>query len=191
MENPKDIPRFCNETEVPVALDESVDEDDSPSYETLETIASEGVVAVVVKPGRVGGFERAASIAAWAKSRGMQVVISSAFETSIGLTAYAQLAAYVDEASPVAHGLGTYTWLGGDIIENRKFQAFRDDNSMVVPIVKTSPHYQFNESLVTSLSVDRVIESSSVKIASGKKMFTFRVWDTKSVVSELGLIIQY
>ena len=35
--------------------------------------AKNGVAAVVVKPGAVGGFEAASSIASWAHSRGMQV----------------------------------------------------------------------------------------------------------------------
>ena len=35
--------------------------------------AKDGVAAVVVKPGAVGGFEAAWSIACWARSRGMQV----------------------------------------------------------------------------------------------------------------------
>ncbi len=35
--------------------------------------AKDGVAAVVVKPGVVGGFEAASSIASWARSRGLQV----------------------------------------------------------------------------------------------------------------------
>ncbi len=37
--------------------------------------AKDGVAAVVVKPGAVGGFEAAWSIASWARSRGMQVAL--------------------------------------------------------------------------------------------------------------------
>lgn len=199
VEIPRDIPRFCKESGIPVALDESVDEDVSASFEMLERIASEGVVAVVIKPGRVGGFERAASIAAWAHSRGMEAVISSAFETSIGLTAYAHLAAYVDARSSlmltsvqqqsasqnlvVAHGLGTYTWLGGDVIKSGKFEVFGDSRAMVVPLVKASHDYHFNEEFVTSRNMEGVIESTIVKVANGNKIFEFHVWDTKTVTT--------
>lgn len=199
----KDIPRFCKESGIPVALDESVDEDVSTSYEMLERIASEGVVAVVIKPGRVGGFERAASLAAWAHSRGMVAVISSAFETSIGLSAYAHLAAYVDESlsqtftsvqqqslqnRTVAHGLGTYTWLDGDILKSRKFEVSRDNRGIVVPLANASNSrndFDFNEKFVTSRSVEGVFESSTVNIASGNKIFEFHVWDTKTMTTSV------
>ncbi|XP_073392408.1 protein PHYLLO, chloroplastic-like isoform X1 [Physcomitrium patens] len=58
----KDIPRFCKESGIPIALDESVDEDTSFWSEMLERIASEGVMAVVIFPGRVGSFEQAVSL---------------------------------------------------------------------------------------------------------------------------------
>lgn len=201
VEFPKDIPRFCKESGIPVALDESVDEDTSSSYEMLERIASEGVVAVVIKPGRVGGFERSASIASWAHSRGMVAVISSAFESSVGLSAYAHFAAYIDErfsqmltsvrqrpaaqSLSVAHGLGTFTWLGGDVIESRKFEVVRENRAVVVPLVKTSNErhdFCFNEKFVTSSSMEGVIESRTVSIASGNKIFEFHVWDSKTAV---------
>nr|XP_024385455.1 protein PHYLLO, chloroplastic-like isoform X2 [Physcomitrium patens] len=195
----KDIPRFCKESGIPVALDESVDEDTSTSYEMLERIASDGVVAVVIKPGRVGGFERAVSIAEWAHSRGMVAVISSAFETSIGLTAYAHLAGYVDERwvetrksnqqktsqdGAIAHGLGTYTWLGGDIIENGKFEVLRENGTLLVPLLKLSNcrHVgNFNRKFVTSTRVGD-IGSSIVKITTGDKIFEFHVWDTQTQI---------
>ena len=203
VEIPKDIPRFCKESGIPVALDESVDEDVSTSYEMLERIASEGVVAVVIKPGRVGGFERAVSLAAWAHSRGMVAVISSAFETSVGLSAYAHLAAYVDERfsqkftsvqqqtfqnRTVAHGLGTYTWFDGDILKSRKFEVSRDNRGIMVPLVKASNSgidFHFNEKFVISRSVEGVIESSTVRIASDNKIFEFRVWDTKTMTTSV------
>jgi hypothetical protein len=199
----KDIPRFCREGGIPVALDESVDEDVSTSYEMLERIASEGVVAVVIKPGRVGGFERAASLASWAHSRGMVAVISSAFETSIGLSAYAHLAAYVDERlsqtfAPVqqktlqnrivAHGLGTYTWLNGEILKSRKFEVLRDNTGIVVPLLNapnSRNDFHFNEKFVTSRSVEGVIESSTVKIASGNETFEFHVWNTNTMTTSV------
>lgn len=46
--NPLDIPRFCQETGLSVALDESLDEDDAVDVEkNLQMYACQGVVAVV------------------------------------------------------------------------------------------------------------------------------------------------
>ena len=49
----------------------------------------------------------------------VQVVISSAFESSIGLGQYAHLAAALDAAAgsdqPSAHGLGTAVWFNADV----------------------------------------------------------------------------
>lgn len=130
--NPLDIPRFCQETGLPVALDESLHEDAVDIEKNRQMYACQGVVAVVIKPGRVGGFEKAWQMAQWAQMQGMAVVISSAFESSISLAAFSQFAAHVDECSrvatsvlnhsrdekknnapltTVAHGLGTYKWL--------------------------------------------------------------------------------
>lgn len=52
----------------------------------------------VVKPSRVGGIEATASLARWAAKRGISTVISSAFESSIGLSAYAEIAYFLDES---------------------------------------------------------------------------------------------
>jgi hypothetical protein len=51
----------------------------------------------VIKPSRVGGIEATASLARWAAKRGISTVISSAFESSVGLSAYAEIAHFLDE----------------------------------------------------------------------------------------------
>lgn len=51
----------------------------------------------------------------------MQVVISSAFETSLGLAQYAHLAAAIGcfpRQEAVRHGLGTSAWFERDIADN-------------------------------------------------------------------------
>lgn len=79
----------------------------------------EGVTALVLKPAVLGGFERTAQLAAWAAQRGMRAVVSSAFESSLGLSQLAQLAAAL-EAAPGAratqHGLATLTWFAEDVL---------------------------------------------------------------------------
>lgn len=75
--------RFSAETGIPIALDETLDQacaaaDGAKLGELLSAAlpwvsAAEGVAAVVLKPGALGGFERTAQVAAWAGERGMQV----------------------------------------------------------------------------------------------------------------------
>jgi hypothetical protein len=44
---PQDIPRFCDETGIRVALDETVDEDTIDDRDHLQECSSSGVVAMV------------------------------------------------------------------------------------------------------------------------------------------------
>ncbi|KAH9607030.1 hypothetical protein KSS87_013805 [Heliosperma pusillum] len=123
-----DIVKFCEVTGLPVALDETIDNIQGQIPDSLARFTHPGVVALVVKPSVVGGFEKAAAIASWAHIKGKLAVISSTFETSIGLSSYVQLARYLDMRSSetseefnkemrdcVAHGLGTYKWLQKDV----------------------------------------------------------------------------
>ncbi|GLC45490.1 hypothetical protein PLESTM_001741500 [Pleodorina starrii] len=148
--DPRDMAAFYAETGVPVAADESLDEGllmgppavDSGAVRTptpggaaaatsgsysaagLPADRAAGLAAVVVKPSVVGGLEAAAEVAQWAQRRGVQTVISSAFESSVGLAGLLQLAAAVDAAAAagggggggaVHHGLGTLQWFAADV----------------------------------------------------------------------------
>lgn len=76
----------------------------------------------------LGGFEKTALVARWAQSHGKMAVVSSAFESSIGLSSYIMFSRYLDLQNsdiykgkkrnftpPVAHGLGTLGWLQEDV----------------------------------------------------------------------------
>jgi isochorismate synthase/2-succinyl-5-enolpyruvyl-6-hydroxy-3-cyclohexene-1-carboxylate synthase/2-succinyl-6-hydroxy-2,4-cyclohexadiene-1-carboxylate synthase/O-succinylbenzoate synthase len=88
-----------------------------------------GVAALVIKPSVVGGIEQAATLARWARRRGVAAVISSAFESSVGLASLSALAAAVDASAaaaaagdaapppPVAHGLATAEWFAADVTD--------------------------------------------------------------------------
>lgn len=82
----------------------------------------------VIKPSVIGGFENAASIARWAQQQGKMAVVSAAFESGLGLSAYILFSCYLELqnadlckvmnrelAPPMAHGLGTYQWLKEDV----------------------------------------------------------------------------
>ena len=89
-----------------------------PSAPDAEALC-EGVVALVLKPAVLGGFERTALLAAWAAQRGMHAVVSSAFESGLGLSQLAQLAAALEVApgvQPAQHGLATLSWFAEDLL---------------------------------------------------------------------------
>jgi L-alanine-DL-glutamate epimerase-like enolase superfamily enzyme len=102
---------------VPVAADEAVD---SPAG--ARAVLDAGAAAVlVVKPARVGGPVVAARIAQVAAERGVPVVVSSLFETGIGLAAALATAAALPDVDgwPAAgrdHGLATADLLDDDLL---------------------------------------------------------------------------
>ncbi|KAF2599247.1 hypothetical protein F2Q68_00008609 [Brassica cretica] len=129
VQNKDDLIRFCEESGLPVALDETLDDFKECPLRMLSKYTHPGVVAVVIKPSVVGGFENAALIARWAQQHGKMAVISAAYESGLGLSAYILFASYLETlnvktfrerkqgmASLVAHGLGTYKWLNEDVM---------------------------------------------------------------------------
>ncbi|KAM0961461.1 hypothetical protein ACFX2J_020652 [Malus domestica] len=123
-----DIVKFCEESGLPVALDETIDSIREHPLDKLMKYTHPGIVAIVIKPSVVGGFENAAIIAQWAQQHQKMAVVSAAFESGLGLSAYIQFCCYLNlknseicemmnyELAPsIAHGLGTYRWLKEDV----------------------------------------------------------------------------
>lgn len=123
-----DIIKFCEETGLPVALDETIDNISGEALQKLEKFVHPGIVAVVIKPSVVGGFENASLIAKWAHMHEKMAIVSSAFESSLALSAYVKFAHYLDkhnksisemrevkQTTTAAHGLGTFQWLKEDV----------------------------------------------------------------------------
>lgn len=102
---------FHRATGVHTALDESID---AGRYlcESSGGKVPEGVAAVVLKPLVLGGFERTLAIVRRAQRLGVRPVISSAFESPVGLKQLAQLAVLVDPDCSTHHGLATEDWFG-------------------------------------------------------------------------------
>ncbi|GJS28674.1 protein PHYLLO, chloroplastic isoform X1 [Tanacetum coccineum] len=61
-----DMIKFCEESGVPVALDETDDNLQENPLQTLARFTHNGIVVVVIKPSFVGGFEKAAFNCKWA-----------------------------------------------------------------------------------------------------------------------------
>ncbi|WVZ74855.1 hypothetical protein U9M48_022979 [Paspalum notatum var. saurae] len=127
-----DLIKFCEKSGLPVAIDETIDNIKGDVIPKLHQFVHPGIVALVIKPSVVGGFENATHIAKWAQLHDKMAVISSTYESSIGLASYIQLAHYIDQQNSVvsriknkdtcgaaAHGLGTYQWLREDVSEQK------------------------------------------------------------------------
>ncbi len=103
---------------VPIAADEAVY---SPGG-ARSLLAAEAADVLVVKPARVGGPVAVAEIAAAAQARGVPVVLSTLFETGIGVAAARAAAAALPAirwrgaADPLPHGLATAGLLEHDLL---------------------------------------------------------------------------
>ena len=95
---------------LPVALDESLLEI-SPTDLPL----GPALKAIVIKPTLLG-FEQALHFARAAQDKGITPVISSAFESSLGIATLASMAAVIDGGRTPA-GLDTLDWLADDLLE--------------------------------------------------------------------------
>ncbi|KAL0396872.1 UNVERIFIED_CONTAM: protein PHYLLO, chloroplastic [Sesamum calycinum] len=127
--NDEDVVKFCEETGLAVALDETINSIRENHLQVLQKFNHSGVAAVVIKPSVIGGFENAALVARWAQQHRKMTIVSAAFESSLGLSSYIQFARYLDLQNAemkklmnkepelcVAHGFGTYKWFKEDVM---------------------------------------------------------------------------
>lgn len=112
LQNPADLAEFHRQTGLPLALDESLNGADPENFRIPE-----GTVAFILKPS-VLGISGTLQWAEFANKNGISVVISSAFESGLGLAMLANIAAAVN-VSDVPAGLDTWRWLARDIISPR------------------------------------------------------------------------
>lgn len=94
------IPEFYNTTLLPSALDESLHSMDLKKMRFIE-----GVDVLVLKPTLLGGITTIQNLTAQARGAGLRVVISSAFESALGLRILAHVAAAFSHFTPA--GLDT------------------------------------------------------------------------------------
>jgi O-succinylbenzoate synthase len=106
--NMRMLPDLQGKSTVPIALDESL-----PEYFATGMQRQFIPAAVVLKPTLVGGWGRCLSLHKWAQSRGVKVVVSSAFESAVGMRGLMHLAAVVSEGIPC--GLDTLSWFRTDL----------------------------------------------------------------------------
>jgi len=102
------LPEFVRATGVTIALDESLS-DPRLDWRALAFCAG----AFVVKPTLLGGLDALAALDALVAEGSIPLVISSCFESGVGLACLAQRAASLRSADTHA-GLGTGAWFGED-----------------------------------------------------------------------------
>lgn len=103
------VPEFYEETLIPVAIDESLKQHSLRDIKSLD-----GVETVILKPTILGGIEKISHMAEEAHAYGLHTVITSTFESGVGLRALANLASCFSKHSAV--GLDTGKWFSGDVV---------------------------------------------------------------------------
>jgi o-succinylbenzoate synthase len=103
-----DLGAFVAHAGLPVALDETLLE-----HSPARPPALRGVVALILKPPVLGGFERAAAWARTARDARIDAVVSAAFPSAVGLALEAAFAAALGGGT--VHGLGTASALAADL----------------------------------------------------------------------------
>ena len=130
-----DIAVFCEKTQLPVALDESIASSRGPADVAELLKHCPGVVSCVLKPSCMGSIDRLVHIMKICVSLNRKTVISSAFETPVGISFLCELAAISNAVTqqrngiqkhPARHGLGTVDWF-----QNVEGDCFRKPSIML------------------------------------------------------------
>ncbi|PKA52996.1 Protein PHYLLO, chloroplastic [Apostasia shenzhenica] len=176
-----DIIKFCEETGLPVALDETLGSITGEILQKLENFVHPGIVAVVLKPSILGGFEKAAVIAKWAQMHEKMAIISSTFESSLGLSAYINFAHCLEKSNSaiseirkmahsatIAHGLGTFQWLKEDLSAEALKIRFPPNGSMVEASLEDVDiflqHFQVNQEVILKVCKGEDVRSYKLQV---------------------------
>jgi O-succinylbenzoate synthase len=111
--DPVRLSAFHAVTKIPIALDESLVCQDPRSM-----VVPHYVGALVLKPAVLGGFENTKAFVSLANNYGIKAVISSVFDSGVGIAALTNCAASL-MGSAHAAGLDTYRWLRDDLLAER------------------------------------------------------------------------
>ena len=111
--NPGELSAWARYSEIPLAIDESLDQGffdlSDPSC-----IIPKSVKYAVLKPSLIGGMSHTLAMANMAASRGMTPVASSCFESPLGLMHLAKISSLIGLNSQIAHGISTESWFAED-----------------------------------------------------------------------------
>ncbi|VFQ78024.1 unnamed protein product [Cuscuta campestris] len=205
VESEDDIIRFYEATGLPVALDETINDYKENHFEVLSKYTHPGIVAFVIKPSAIGGFENAALVARWAQQLGKNAVISATYETSLGLAAYVQFSHFIDlqnldilrltnkkERPSIPHGLGTYKWFREDV-STRKLVTCRNPTngcmgSPVADADRLIKGFQFNKTAVVRSSTNANIHMYQLETDLDNVSISINVYDTGESANNIVLV---
>ncbi len=114
------LEEFYQRTRIPFALDETLT---ALPFDIVAQVR--GLKAVVIKPCVAGGVEKTVGIIKNAKNANITPVLSSAFNSGLGLAFIAQISA-VFSPRDVAVGLDTFRWFKQDIFDFHVSNGFAD-----------------------------------------------------------------
>ncbi|MBI5149608.1 MAG: o-succinylbenzoate synthase [Candidatus Omnitrophica bacterium] len=105
-------PEFYQETMIPVALDESLAKLSFDEFKSMD-----GVDVLILKPTVLGGIEKTWQYMQQAQALGLSALISSSFESGLGILTLANLAGCTvrDQAA----GLDTLKWFQQDLLKEK------------------------------------------------------------------------
>lgn len=124
-----ELAQVRRKTDVRIAADESIRRAEDP----MKVAVAEAADIAVIKCTPLGGVRRALRVA---ESCGLPVVVSSAVETSVGLSAGLALAGALPELD-LACGLGTLSLLDGDVVGPARALTPVDGYLPVAPVTPT------------------------------------------------------
>ncbi|MBF8290317.1 MAG: Mandelate racemase/muconate lactonizing protein [Chloroflexi bacterium] len=136
-DDPAPLAELRRRVKVPIAADESV----RSVRAAREFLDAEAVDVLVVKPARVGGPVAAAQIAELALERGVPIVVSTLFETGVGIAAALAVAAALPDAPgrrlelQPDHGLATAGLLDHDLLVE---SPHIEDGRMHLPVLASA-----------------------------------------------------
>jgi len=110
LSNIHDIPEFFEKTLIPVALDESLRDVTFDDFKSMS-----GVEMLILKPTMLGSIDKMWQMIKRAKNYALNTMISSSFESSLGIGILASLAGSLPHNNPT--GLDTLKWFKEDVLK--------------------------------------------------------------------------
>lgn len=140
----------------------------------------------------LSGFEKSTLVARWAQKHGKMAVISSTFESGVGLSSYIIFSQYIDiqnistcrmmgraENPCPAHGLGTYKWLAEDVTTEPLNIHAHPNSGYVEASVDDADRllqkFQANESVVERKFMEEELRKYHVKVVLGGTDYSVKV----------------
>lgn len=151
LEDPHLMHSWSKFSTIPLAVDESVDQGLFNPLDSRCDFPS-SVKFVVLKPSLLGGMTKTVELCDAIRSCGRHPVISSSFESPVGLLHLSKISSIVDENRELHHGIATESWFAEDFSQ---FAITRPGSQGRV--IMSSGALGFSENLVSGSTSDSVL----------------------------------